>query len=254
MLAETRLVLQQALCLTLCLVFVGPLPGLGQSNETWGKARNEVREMGQETRKRTSLTRELISRDEQELRQELNALKNTVAKLESELEDRQERLSELEQQEQALRSDLKQELAGVNAVQGTVLAGVKGVQSVLQKAPFGPRLETEVKSLATLAGQDVMPGMVDIRTLVDSAFEIMEASEAITRFEGQFLQPDGQKAQGGIVRVGGIEALFCTEDECGFLQPGPHSGMLRQVPGQLSWFTQRDIRAYIRGEDGHFHP
>jgi len=251
MLAETRLLLQQALCLTLCLVFLGPLPGLGQSHETWEKARNDVRELSRDIRRDSALTRELISRDEQELRQELNSLKGSVARLESGLKDKQERLSGLEQQEQTLRSDLKQELADVNAVQGTVLAGVKGVQAVLQKAPFGPGLETEVKSLATLAGQDVMPGMVDIRTLVDSAFEIMEATEAITRFEGQFLQPDGQEARGGIVRVGGIEALFCTEDECGFLQPGPHSGMLRQVPGQLSWSTQRDIRAYIRGEDGH---
>ncbi len=251
MTVDPRLLLHQAFCLALCLMFVGPLPGLAQSNETWNGVRDEVRHLSQETRESVSLTRELISRDEQELRQELNSLKDSVARLESGLKDKQERLSGLEQQEQSLRSDLKQELADVNAVQGTVLAGVKGVQSVLQKAPFGPGLETEAKSLATLSGQDAMPGMADIRTLVDSAFELMNASENIRRYEGSFLLSDGQEAQGEIVRVGGTEALFCTEDECGFLKPGPHSGMLRQVPGQLSWFTQRDIRSYVRGEDGH---
>lgn len=233
----------------LSLLSIWPWAAPSEARETWSRVKTEILDLSRNIHKDTALTKDLVTRDEQSLKQELKSLKQSVAKLEAGLREKQEKLSELETQEQTLRHNLKQELDEVRGVQGTVLAGAREVQSLFRDAPLGPALNTDLEFLELLENQETMPGMNEIRSLVDVSFQVMEASEDIIRFKGSFLETDGQTARGDIVRIGGIEALYCTADACGFLRPGPDPGVLHQVPADLSWFLQRDIRAYLRGEE-----
>jgi biopolymer transport protein ExbB len=51
-----------------------------------------------------------------------------------------------------------------------------------------------------------------------------------------------------MVRIGGLAALYHSEQGTGYLQPGPQGREFRAAGGSLSWLVKRDLRAYMSGE------
>ncbi|MFO7802475.1 MAG: DUF3450 family protein, partial [Desulfovermiculus sp.] len=207
-----------------------------------------VREQTEDVREEAAKTKELLGQEKSRLRSKLESLKDSVSGLEDSLEEKKDELTGLQENKESLQEKLQSEKEEVEAVQGTLVAAAKNLDGLIQKSPLGPGIKEQVQGLRRVAQRQDLPRMKEIRSVVNTAFHILEDSGRIQRFSGTYTDAAGHERSGTVVRIGGINALYDSQQGTGYLRPQGDGLDFTAAGGELPWLTRRGVRAYIAGE------
>jgi biopolymer transport protein ExbB len=233
--------------LTFCIVLSwgGPVwavqPGSSEVEQIIEQRTGDIRD-------EAAATRALLQKDKKDLQAAHAELKSSVADLRAALEDKKDAFSALEKEEAALKNKLQSEREEVEEVQGSLVTAAKNLGQVLTKSPLGPLMPEQRTDLAEITQRQELPGMDEIRSVVECSFDLMKQSGNITRFSESFIDSGGTEQAGTLVRIGGLSALYQTDEDAGYLRAGPEGRELVAAGGELSWWSERNLRAYIAAE------
>lgn len=192
------------------------------------------------------------------MNQDKTTLQNTVASIEDELSTQQKELSDLQsqykvliEQEQQLREALKAEEEEIKTVQGTVLSAAKQGQDLFENSPLGPRFDKERVLLDRILAKKHFPGMDEIRQVVALFNRYIDESSSIIRYRGEFIDAKGHMAEGDILCIGGISAVYSSEKGAGYLKPVSSGHKLAAIAGDIGYGIRSSIEAFIDGDADH---
>ena len=220
----------------------------GAEKPSPSEVRQTIRERTADIHQDASATQTLLQKDKNQLQARLEELKESVSGFKANLKDKKNSLRSLQENEGALKEKLKAEREEVEEVQGSLVSAAKNLHQLLQRTPLGPLLPEYRQQLIKVANRQELPRMNEIRSVVNCSFAIMDRSRQIERFHGPYIDTGGREHKGTLVRIGGLAALYHSEQGTGYLQPSPQGRELRAAGGNLSWLVKRDLRTYMSGE------
>jgi len=234
-------------CLAL-LLWISIGADLRAGQEQTSEVGQTVREQSQDVQEQAAKTKALLNQEKSKLRSKLASLKESVSGLEASLEEKRGELTTLQKKEQNLQEKLQSEREEVEAVQGTLVAAAKNLDGLIQKSPLGPGMKEKVQGLRRVSKRQDLPRMKEIKSVVNTAFRIIEDSGRIQRFSGTYTDAAGQERSGTVVRIGGMNALYHSQQGTGYLRPQRDGLGFMAAGGELSWLTRREVRSFIAGD------
>jgi len=212
-----------------------------------------VQEITSKTYSEARLTKNLLQKDKERLREQLRELKASLKDQEALLEESKKEYKDLVKKEGREREALKDEQETIQAIQGAVMAASREARDMLKNSPVSPEFKSRRQFLNQLLEKKYFPGMLDIRKLTGLWFAYMKDSGKVVKYQGEFIGQDGKEVLGQIVRIGGVGAVYRKDsnDRVGYLRHGPRGRTLVEVAGEPSWFVRQDLRDYISGQQNH---
>jgi biopolymer transport protein ExbB len=98
-----------------------------------------------------------------------------------------------------------------------------------------------------IAARKKFPGMAEIETLVDLFRQYRQASAGMHTYRGDFVGSDGRPAQGSIMRLGGLAAVYERDGEQGYLVPTDNGHELSAVAGAIPGRVRAAVGDFMAG-------
>ncbi|MFP4428648.1 MAG: MotA/TolQ/ExbB proton channel family protein [Desulfovermiculus sp.] len=210
--------------------------------------RETIQEKSGTVARETSEIQALLMEDRDTLQARLQELKESVSGLKTSLQDKKDTLQAMQEDEEKLRQDLESERKEVEEVQGSLVGTAKNLEQLMEKSPFGPLMSDHKDHLAKVADRQDLPGMDEVRSVVDCGLAVMDQSGQMQRFSGSYMDATGREQNGTLALIGGLTAMYHSKQGTGYLQPDPKSRELMAVGGDLPWLTKRSVQAYMAGD------
>jgi biopolymer transport protein ExbB len=237
--------------LILCALIIASPAAAEQGEKDWEAVVEELEAVSAESLERAEMVRELMKRDKTTLQKALAGLGARVARQERELSDLQSRYKQLLEREEQLKEDLKSEEEEIKTVQGTVVGAAKQGQDLFENSYLGPEFAEQRAVLDRILEKKQFPGMDEVRAEVALFTRYADESSRVHKYRGEFVNAKGHPAQGDIVRIGGLSAVYASGGEVGYLKAVSGGRKLAGVAGDIGYGVRRDLKAFIKGNADH---
>lgn len=230
------------LTLLLLLAFVS---GAGAAPASWQTVVDRIEADNARALSRAQLVERLIREDRATLQAVLKDYRRRVAETESRLQPLVREYEQLDKLEKAHQAELEKEREEIENIQGTVFGFARQSADLFENSPLGTELKEARAAVEAIAAGKKFPGMAEIETLVGLFRQYREQSSGIRAYQGDFVGSDGRPAQGRIMRLGGLTAVFERDGEQGYLVPTDNGRELSAVAGSIPGRVRSAIGDFI---------
>lgn len=220
-------------------------PGALRAATQLPQALQQARKQGTLTEQQAQKTLNLVQQDKQQLQKRLQQLQRQLQAQQQQLDQRQQQFSRLKERTRQLDDAIADEKQAIAGVRRAVHSAADKTQKLFRQSLVTGQYPQRLQALEPLLRQETFPGLEGIRQLVDMLFAEIERSSAIRHWNSDIITASGATAQAGIVRVGGLTAVYQQGNKNGFLQLQP-DGDLQTVAAQLSLWQQQAVSAYMQ--------
>jgi biopolymer transport protein ExbB len=193
-------------------------------------------------------SRTRILKDKEALATELERAERSVSALQSEIEDLQRRLHEVQAAETALSRERSEEQMDLREYAGVVMDAARDLESLLSQSHFTALHPDRLDRLQPVLAFDRFPGMDDLAVISDLFFEQMTLSGEVDLTTGPLIASDGSQTTGEILTIGGFCAAYRLENETGFLHYNEAEHRLFSLSKRPPWSMRRNLDKYMGGE------
>ena len=174
-----------------------------------------------------------------------------VAELKAEIARREKELAALAAKQERLRQESRKVFLQLDELAGVVRTGGRDLLGLLENSPVSGDAPGRLEPVKKILAGNGYPGMAEIRTLAELYLGEMRASGEIRRAAGEYIDIEGQRTRGRIVRLGALGAIVAdaTGGECGYAVYGPENDSLIAV-SRPGWWVRRNLKKFVNGETG----
>jgi len=195
--------------------------------------------------------RALIAEQQQVLEAARQQAASRVARLKAEIERREKELEELAAEQERLRRESHKVFLQLDELAGVVRTGARDLLNLLENSPVSGDRPGRLEAVKKILDKTGYPGMDEIRTVADHYFAEMRASGEIRRAEGEYIDLEGRRTPGRIVRLGALSTIFADASDkgCGYAVYGPENDALIAV-SEPGWWVRRNLKEFVAGQTG----
>ena len=242
--------IEKILMTTIWLVFsLVIFSGLAGAAGKWDGVESGIDKEAARATKDAALTKRLVSKDKTALLSELSALKKKIKSEQSALDGLKAEFEKLSKREVELKKELEKEHQEVADVEGSVRGALKDAASLVRDNPITARHPERSQMVNAMIDSSKFPGMAGIESLVDLYFQELDAGGRIVRYKGEFIDTDGTKSAGDIMRAGRFTAYYRRDDgTVGFLKPDSSGERLVAILGDAPGSAKAAITEAFSGK------
>ncbi len=172
-----------------------------------------------------------------------------VSEIKAKLKEQEAELDKLAAEQLNLEQKSHKALYQLNELAGVVRSSARDLASLLENSPVSGDEPDRLKPVSAILNDNAYPGMSEIKTITDLYFDEMVKSGEIRRSRNSFINLDGHRVQGKIVRFGALSTIYQSEIDksCGYAVYGPENDALLAV-SQPGWRVAKSLRKFIAGE------
>ena len=243
--------IEKLLLNTIWLVFSLVLfSGLACAAEKWDGVESGISKEAARAAKDAKLTRSLVSKDKTALISEVSSLKKQIKIEQAALDALKAEFEKRSKQEVELKKELEKEHREVADVEGSVRGALKDAASLVRDNPITAQSPGRSQMVNAMIDSPKFPGMAGIESLVDLYFHELAAGGKIVRYKGEFIDTDGTKTPGDIIRAGRFTAYYHRADgKVGFLKPDASGERLVAILGDAPGSARAAITDTFAGKD-----
>lgn len=219
------------------------------AQDEWEKTASEINDDQDKALRDVAALQEYIEMDEAALQKELAKLKEQENKEERLLNRLEKEFINLRKEEDQHKKDLADEEEEIESIKGTVRATGNDAVSFARDNPITAEHTERIDMLDKIVSAKRLPGLDDLKNLVEFYFEEMEESGKIFKRTGEFIGPDGKTTTGEIIRIGRFTTYFrLPNGTVGFLKPEASGKRLVAFTGEPPGWMLDQISDYFKGE------
>ncbi|MBU0484675.1 MAG: MotA/TolQ/ExbB proton channel family protein [Proteobacteria bacterium] len=194
----------------------------------------------QETVDRINLDRDRLKAELSHHDSALIQIKAKNSKLQSELDARMAKASDLQKSETGVKEDASDLAAIIRIMQ-------KDMTAAIETSSLYPVYRDEFSDLNRKRNPIEVPGINEITSLTDMAFRLIKLESAPLVKEGTFVGRDGAGAKGSILTLGRFFNAYVTGNEAGFLWPSESTGQMVAYSSLPDRSTGAALKAFASG-------
>ncbi len=243
---------------SLC-VWIGLAPGFGLAlaatahADDWNRVSREITEWRQLAQAESRQTLSLLQREKKELTGLQTGLQARVAQKQQAFDALKAQYDELLAREKNLTQELNAEEYAFKTIDGAIRTAAKQARDLFHESLTSAEFPERGPALQNLLNPDVFPGLRGVRELLRLYQEEINASGAVRFRKGEFVNSQGLRTRGEILRMGAFTAAYRLPDgETGFLRPEADGSALVAVQGNPGWRTRQAMEAYWSGQSADF--
>ncbi len=174
-----------------------------------------------------------------------------VARLKAEISRREKELEELAAEQERLRRKSRKVFLQLDELAGVVRTGARDLRGLLENSPVSGEAPGRLAPLKALLKKDGYPGMPEIRTVAALYLDEIRASAEIRRGAGEYIDLEGRRTRGRVVRLGALGAIVADAagENCGYAVYGPANDVLIEV-SRPGWWVRRNLSEFVAGRTG----
>ncbi|SKA64205.1 MotA/TolQ/ExbB proton channel family protein [Desulfobaculum bizertense] len=188
-------------------------------DQNFTRAQKALRAQATESAQQTALGQQDIAAQKKALRADIAARRARVADLNARMKKLEKEFDGLLKKEDRLRDELAEQQDVMHAIEGTIRTSAKEADKLSQQNPISVEYPSRPVISSRLLDTDSFPGMQDIRELANLYFDEITATGEVKLRQGDFLDRNGRKATGTLLRVGRFSTSYLSDSDMGFLQP-----------------------------------
>lgn len=195
-------------------------------------------------------TASVIRVQKSELKQRVKALKVAVTKLEKETQQQQKMVEKRRQEYLQLSSEQASDEELMTNLAASVRVSAKQLQELLIRSPRTALEQQRPESLNQILNADYFPGLDDIQRMAELFLSEMKTVGQVSLQPMPFIDPSGAEREGEVLMVGPFLAARMEQDTPRLLRYDTNKRNLVQIDAKLPWGLSRQLKSYLRGEDG----
>jgi biopolymer transport protein ExbB len=187
-----------------------------------------------------------ILQNKNQLKDEINSLKNKNTKIEAKINELFEKTQILKQQTQELEKTSNAEKEDIEELTGAVRVSAKELESILEKSVFTAFDPQRTEMIKPVLDKKRFPGIEDMEKISSLYLEEAKLSGNVFIKEHHFINNKGEKTQGEILTIGGFTNYF----KKGFLNYSDTTKTFYSLSKEPSFFIRNNIKKYFTGNSG----
>ena len=232
---------------------LGLTPALTAHADNWTRVSSEIAQWRQIAQAESRQTLELLQQEKSELTGLHAGLQAQVAQKQEVFDALKAQYDELLVREKTLTEELDAEEYAFKTIDGVIRGEAKQARDLFHESLTSAEYPERGAALQRLLNPDVFPGLLGVRELLRLYLEEINASGAVRFRNGEFVNKQGLRTQGEILRMGSFTAAYRLPDgEAGFLRPEADGSTLVAVQGDPGWRTLQAVGAYWSGQSPEF--
>lgn len=184
-----------------------------------------------------------------ELKRHLKTMKVSVKKLESQVQTRQKKLEERQQEYLKLSSEQASDAELMTNLAASVRVSAKQLQELLIRSPRTSLEQERPEYLNKILNADYFPGLDDIQQMADHFLTEMKTIGQVSLQPMPFIDPSGVEKEAQILMVGPFLAAYLDQDTPRLLHYDASKRNLVEIDAKLPWGLSRALKGYLQGEE-----
>ena len=223
--------------------------GQALAAENWENVSKEIVSEQDKAIEGAALTEEIVTKDRASLEKELKELTAQEKREDATLNKLEAQFESLKKVEQQLTQDLADEQEEIDSISGTVRGAAGDCLEIAYDNPITVEYPDRVEMLDGIESMQRMPGLEEIKAIVEFYFQEMHEQGNVVRRTGEFVGPDGKNASGEIIRLGRWTTIYrMANGTVGFLLPEAKGQRLIAITSDIGTGTSSTINDYFDGK------
>ena len=209
-----------------------------------GEVRQDLAEASREAKD----TRKKLTAEGSSLEEQIAEVQAGLKREQTLLAQGQERLAKLSQEHTNLEQRLEGSQAQMEEMAGLVRGAARDLLALAERSPFTAENPGRLETLRSYLDKSRFPGLDDLQKLINQYLAEIAASGGIAKRQGLMVDRAGQERQATLVRLGAFNTLYLLGQEAGYARLGPGTGRLLAMGGELPWWVESNLEAYLDGQ------
>jgi biopolymer transport protein ExbB len=188
-----------------------------------------------------------ILESREQLTAALSSAEARVGRLKVRIADAQHRLEALKATVDARHRQQSEDRMDLREYTGVVREAARDLAAILNQSHFTALDPGRLARLDPLLAADRFPGLEEISILGDGFFQEMALAGEVDLRRSSFIAADGAEAEGGILTLGGLCAIYQRDGETGYLRYNEANQRLYALARRPPWTIRRNLNRYIEG-------
>lgn len=189
-----------------------------------------------------------IRLNKEELIVKIKELKEKKKKLQDEAKFLKQEIEKFSKEKEIFTSILEKNSANIDELIVLVRQYAKELESAIKVSPYSAIQRNREKTLVEIQNKSIFPGMKDLITMSNLAFEEIINSSEVALKDGVFIDREGLGKRGKILFIGPFTQVYITRDDFGFLLYSDKTERFFALSKTAPYFIKHKLQRYLEGK------